>query len=142
MERLLSAGARYRLEYGTWPAARRPGAAGDMRFGLHDAPNREVINALLAQDGQGNEDHALNPRRMIFLEMGSHRPGRAGLNDEGDVLDAWGEPYQIVVDTDLDGVSEVEDSIYAGGIDGGMIIWSCGPDRKSDTRDDLLSWRK
>lgn len=142
MERLLSAGARYRLEYGMWPAARRPGVAGDMRFGFRDAPNREVINVLLAQDGLGNKDHALNPRRMVFLEMGQYRPGRSGLDDDGDMLDAWGVPYQIVLDADLNGVCEVEDSIYAGGIDGGMIIWSCGPDRKSDTRDDLLSWRR
>lgn len=141
MERLLNAGARYKTEYGVWPTTRSRGE-GDVRFGSERFPNREVLNALRAVEGEGNEEHVANPRRVIFLDWMENGVGAIRLSPEGDILDAWGMPYQIVLDTNLDGICDVTDSVYSGGIDGGMIIWSSGPDRKSDTMDDVRSWRR
>lgn len=137
---LLRAGAEYRMEYGVWPTRRGIGR-GDVRFGRRGIANREVVNALRALEGKGNEGHASNPRRIEFLRAGEFTPGRAGLDEHGDFLDPWGTPYQVVLDTDMNGVCDVADSIYGGGIDGGMLVWSCGPDRKSDTGDDVVSWK-
>jgi len=138
---LVDAGNRYAAEYGTWPTDRSIGVV-DVRFGRGGVPNREIVTALRGLDGIGNREHALNPRRIVFLEFGDFEQGRSGIDDHGDFLDPWGTPYQVVMDTDLNGVCDVENSIYGSGIPASMIVWSCGPDRRSDTGDDILSWRR
>jgi hypothetical protein len=87
------------------------------------------------------EDPAgLNVHRMIFLEAPAFRPGRSGLDAEGRFLDPWGTPYQIVLDANLDNICDTPNSVYNNMIGEGIIAWSCGPDRVSDTSDDILSW--
>ena len=136
---LVEAGRRFSDEYGTWPGARNCGGM-DCRFG-REIPNREVMNVLRAVDGPGNEKHAVNPSRLAFISIQPFRPGRSGLDAHGDFLDPWGVPYQVVLDSDLNGFCHVENSIYGEGIGEGIMAWSCGPDRASDTPDDILSWK-
>lgn len=139
MDRLVDAGLRFNDEYGYWPAPAPHGTA-DARFG-GDRPNSDVVDILRGAPGPEGPGGAVNPGRTIFLEAGPFRPGTPGLDESGDYLDPWGTPYQVVVDTDLDGLCDVENSIYGTDIGEGMIVWSCGPDRQSDTKDDILSWR-
>jgi hypothetical protein len=136
---LVNAGEKFMREYGVWPTA-RTSDRGDVRFG-RELPNREVIHALKAVDADGNEDHAVNPQRIDFLTAPAYTAEGSGLNDAGEYLDPWGSPYQIVFDTDFNDVCDVQNSIYGRLIGEGIIIWSCGPDRKSDTLDDILSWK-
>ena len=139
IERLIDAGRQFNKEYGIWPTLRMQ-PSGDFRFG-QEIPNLEVIHTLQAVDGIGNERHRTNPGRIVFFKAESHRFGRSGLSPDGDFLDPWGTPYQIVLDIDLNGLCDIDNSIYGRGIGQGMVVWSCGPDRKSDTPDDVLSWK-
>ncbi|MBN1270367.1 MAG: hypothetical protein JXB04_12320 [Kiritimatiellae bacterium] len=135
---LLEAGRRFYAEYGAWPTA-QAGDYGDCRYGRR-IPNAEVMNALRAVDGPGNAGHALNTRRIVFFHGAAQGRRGAGLADTGDFLDPWGRPYQIVLDADLDNACDIEASIYGRRAGEGMVVWSCGPDRVSDTKDDILSW--
>ncbi len=136
---IMDAGARFNAEYGAWPSG-RVCAGGDCRFG-GEWHNREVIHVLRAADGVGNKGHGVNTHRIVFLDPPASSEGRCGVDTTGDYVDAWGVPFQFVLDTDLSGACVVENSIY-GRVEAGMIAWSCGPDGASDTADDILSWRR
>ena len=137
---LLKAGHWFYQEYGIWPS-QYVVEEGDYRFG-QSIPNSEVINVLRSIEGPGNEHNEVNPNHMVFLELPVYQKGSSGVNEFGEFLDPWGSPYQIVLDTDLNTVCDVSQSIYGMGIPHGMIVWSCGPDGRSDTKDDILSWEE
>ena len=136
---LLNACARYRLEYGRWPGAdRRPGS--DIRFGMSGSPNRRLMAMLWGRAGmRQGRDPAANPRDIVFWEPSAWQPGKVGVNEFGELLDPWGMPFQVVVDGDMNGVCDVPRSVY-GQIEAGLLVWSFGPDRRSDTSDDIRSW--
>ena len=131
---------RFHREYGTWPGA-GSSAVADVRFG-REISNAEVMNVLRAQEGPGNPGHAGNDQQIIFLEVESYRPGWSGVDRDGAFLDPWGMPYQMALDANYDNVCEVEQSSYGRLIGQGFAIWSYGPDRRSDTGDDLLGWKR
>jgi hypothetical protein len=137
---LLEAGNHFYDEYGIWPTE-HSGEYGDYRYGRR-LPNAEVVNVLRATDGPGNHGHVINPKRIVFFEVEPYRQGWSGLDRHGDFLDPWGQPYQLVLDTDLDSSCDIEYSIYGKQVGKGMVVWSCGPDRLSDTADDIVSWEK
>lgn len=130
---------RFFADYGVWPAS-RGGFAGDAHFGV-ERRNREVLNALRALDGPGNENHAVNPHRTVYFDPPLAAPGYPGLDFRGDFVDAWGVSYHLVLDSDLSGVCEAEDTIHGGQIGAGILVWSCGPDRRPNTPDDILAWK-
>ena len=138
LRRLVDAAWRFNAEYGVWFAS-PDGRPGDVRFG-QDIPNWDLMNALRAVDGPGNVNHVTNPHRIVFLELEPSGPGTSGVDRNGDFLDPWGTPYQVVVDTDANGVCTSENTVHGMGVGLGFITWSCGPDRRSDTPDDILSW--
>jgi type II secretory pathway pseudopilin PulG len=135
---LLNAGARFRLEYGRWPGIQE-GRAVDVRFGMGRSPNRQFVALLSGRPAALRGEGYVNARGIVFWDPPEWRPGTAGVNEYGDLLDPWGTPFQIVVDGDLNGICEIERSVY-GSVEAGMLIWSCGPDRRSDTEDDIRSW--
>jgi hypothetical protein len=136
---LLEAGHRYYDEYGVWPSA-YAGDAADARYGT-EMPNAELVNILRAVDGSGNGNHAANSHRIVFFQAPMRVPEQSGLDEAGNFVDPWGGQYQIVVDANLDNECDLPNSIYNNLIGEGMIAWSAGPDGKSDTADDLLSWK-
>lgn len=138
LSRLIRAGESFFREYGIWPTP-HSGQYGDFRYG-RDFPNAFVINILRSVPGDGNAGHSVNSRRIVYLEASPCTPGVSGLNEAGSLLDPWGHPYQIVLDTDLDNSCQIENSIYGAMPGYGMVAWSCGPDRISDTEDDICSW--
>lgn len=132
---------RFWSEYEHWPS-QFLNLSGDTQYGTSLHPNREVINALTGVSGAGNPQHRLNPGRILFLELPDYSPrGYSGLDSNGDFLDPWGMPYQIVLDTDLDGKCVVERSAHGAVERVGVVIWSMGPDSRSGTPDDIVSWR-
>lgn len=137
---ILEAGARFSREYGAWPTE-HSGSRADVRYGRL-VSNEEVLNVLRSVDGPGNRKFGENPQKMIFIEVEPYRPGWSGLDEAGAFLDPWGTPYEMVFDTDFDNVCVVPNSTYGRLIGQGMVVWSCGPDRLSDTPDDILSWKK
>lgn len=136
---LVESAQRYNREYGSWPGA-ASSPVQDIRFGV-GLSNARVMNILRALEGPGNENHAGNEQQIVFLEVKPYRVGWSGLDEGGVFLDPWGTPYQIVFDSNFDNVCEVANSIYGRLIGQGLAIWSCGPDQRSDTADDLLAWK-
>jgi len=126
-------------EYGIWPTS-HAGEYGDIRYGM-GVPNAEVLNILRAKDAPGNEESSVNTKRIVFLEVQQFSLGWSGLDSGGEFLDPWGTPYQLVLDTDLDGKCRIEYSIYGTRADD-IAIWSCGRDGESDTEDDIVVWKQ
>lgn len=104
----------YQREYGRWPTT-----------GSFEDGNAELMNILRARDATGNNGHVNNPRRYNFLDVPAE-----SLNDNGDFIDPWDEPYKIVIDA-----SGVISTNPLGGpeIRRNVIAWSMGqgdnPDR-------------
>ena len=139
MESLVQAGRRFHEEYGIWPS-QYVRESGDLRYG-RELSNAEVLHVLRAIAGPGNEGDAVNPNHIVFFEPPPAVAGRSGLNEQGEYVDPWGNPYQMVMDNDLNSVCDISDSMHGMGIEQGIVVWSCGPDGASDTGDDILSWK-
>jgi hypothetical protein len=91
-------------------------------------------------EGPGNPQHRGNEQQIVLLEVEPYRAGWSGLDASGAFLDPWGTPYQMVFDSNFDNVCDVENSVYGRLIGQGLALWSCGPDGRSDSADDLLAW--
>ena len=83
----------------------------------------------------------LNPKLINFIE---YFMGRKTVNDM--ILDPWGEPYHIAIDTNGDGITEIQ-LLYAEAeiierVEAPFAIWSNGPNRKNELGrgDDIASW--
>ena len=129
----------YHSRYNLWPGqSGRQG--GDIHYGPRHS-NSEVMNVLRAVEGPGNPKHAANSNRVVFLDVAACGPGLSGLNSHGEFIDPWGSQYHIVLDLDYDNICASSDTIYTRIQGEGVIAWSNGPDGKSDTDDDLRSWK-
>ncbi len=138
LDMLVSASERFFFDYGYWPSPHM-GTAGDVRYG-REAGNELVMNILRAIDGPGNEGHRLNPDRIEYVDVGYRGRGRSGVTETGRFVDPWGSPYQIVLDTDMNNVCTMTQTIYPNQTGVGVVAWSFGSDRRSDTDRDILSW--
>jgi len=137
---LIEASSSFNREYRLWPVHDAP-ARGDARYGDRIA-NAGVMRILMAIDGPGNPGHRNNPNQIDFLELASADSTTLRLNDLGEVIDPWGNPYQMVFDSNYDNICTIANSIHGSVMGEGVAIWSKGADRKSDTSDDLLSWKR
>jgi type II secretory pathway pseudopilin PulG len=140
MRILISAANRYNSEYRLWPVFNPP-AQGDARYGDRIS-NAGVFRILSAEDGEGNENHRSNPSRINFVDLVADGAQRPPLNKDGELVDPWGSPYQMVFDSDYNSICSMENSRYGQIIGEGFIIWSKGPDRRTHTEDDLVSWKR
>jgi len=139
MKILISAAMRLNQEYRVWPSY-DASPRGDVHYG-DTRSNASVLNILQAVDGVGNEQHQANPSRINFIEQVSKQASPLKFNEKRELVDPWGEPYQMVFDSNYDNICSMEGSIYGSVIGQGVVIWSKGPDRKSESDDDLLSWK-
>ena len=138
---IVNAVQHYHARYILWPGQTGP-QGGDIHYGTRQHSNSEVMNVLRAVNSPGNIAHSANTNRIVFLDIAPAAPGLSGLNPRGEFLDPWGGQYHIVLDLDYDNICAVPDTIYKRVQGEGVIAWSSGPDGKSDTEDDLLSWKR
>lgn len=109
----------------------------------------------------GQEDKALNPKSIKFIDLPPAKDRKYGLWQEGTewvLSDSWGEPYYLVFDTSKDGQitnpefgADQTDPTYAAKcklnpppatIQSSVLIYSSGPDRDPKTwNDNICSWR-
>ena len=114
----------------------------DFRYGLKgDLSNNEVMNALRAIDGPGNEKNAVNPEKKLFIEVRDAAPRVSGINARNEFVDPWGQPYQIVLDLDNNNLCDLAMTVHRSAKGRRVAVWSYGPDRKGNTPDDLLGWQ-
>ncbi len=140
MKVLFSAAKQMNNEYRIWPSYKASDKS-DVQYG-ENLSNVYVMNMLMAIDGEGNTGHINNPSRINFIEMASDGDIILEFNDLGEVVDPWGMPFQFVFDANYNNICTTP-GIAQGSILGtGVAIWSYGPDRTSDTKDDLSSWER
>jgi prepilin-type N-terminal cleavage/methylation domain-containing protein len=128
----------YLNEYSRFPL--QDASSGDHDYN-DDNDADDLLTALLGTDD------SLNPREITFLQIDTNQIGKAGTTYEGDYLDPWDMPYQVVADWDFDGTVDTDSE--HGEIKGQVAVWSFGPDteeRASDESeeesDDILGWKR
>jgi len=99
------------------------------------------------------EDNILNPRGIVFLNAPTAKNGKGGLTEEGssmELVDNWGNPYRILMDTNFDNkianpdASNDDKSISQDAppnLRTRVAVFSVGKDGEENTRDDIVSWR-
>lgn len=118
MEQLETSLNRYYAEYGKHPF--------DGNSDVKLASNGSLMDLLRGKSGMKN-----NPREIAFFFGGS------GLIDgEGNLVDAWGRPYEILLDTDSSGQID----LGAERINRPIAVRSSGPDQLFGTDDDIRTW--
>ena len=167
---IVAAVKQYHTEYGTYPSVAPSAPGGDALVGDPSAgatiDNSALMDTLRAIDRGPNVRHALNPRRIIFLEGRMAKPAtepRAGFADQaeakqrGSFFDPWGGQYGVVLDTDSDHTIAVAGQYgdFAGenAPRVGVGAFSMGRDGKLGTKgdarfrqgtttsDDVISWQ-
>ena len=163
----------YQTEYGKFPSvtsATTSAPSGDVLVGDADAQatidNSALMDTLRAIDRGLNAHHALNPKRIIFLEGRIARDAsapRGGFADHAEAkkrgcfYDPWGKQYGVVMDADSDNTIDVtaQYSDFSGenaprvsvgafalGKDGTLGTKGDGRFRKGEAiSDDVISWR-
>ena len=152
---IVAAVTQYHTEYGKYPSVAAAATGGDALVGDADAKatidNGALMDTLRAIDRGLNEHHALNPRRIVFLEgrtAGDASEPRAGFADKaeskarGSFYDPWGRQYGVVIDADADHTLAVAEQYgdFAGGNAprAGVGAFSMGRDGKLGTKGDAL----
>ncbi len=144
----------YYNEYGRWPVAKDrlffgvPGALQDSSesgsTGLvmiaNVMTNIMYPGASMWAEGWSMNRHPIctnyNPKRVTFM---TYHAG--SVNERGDMVDPWGNPYKFLFDANQDGRVKRRffETLGATSVYDSVIAWSMGPDgRESD--DDINSW--
>ena len=113
----------------------------------------DLISTLLASDSQ-QAAGKLNPRGIKFIDLQVAKNGKSGLVGENAdnyaLMDEWGNPYTVIMDTNGDekienpDVSNQDSKIKSGApaqLPFGVAVYSFGADKKEFTKDDIASWR-
>ena len=93
--------------------------------------NREIIPTLL---GEATPQQNQNPRRRKFLALPSE------VSKHGELLDPWGTPYHIMVDSDYDSAI----TINGRRLEKLFIVWSSGENKINEfgLGDDVSTFAK
>ena len=152
---IVAAVQNYQTEYGKYPSVAAAAPVGDVLVGETDAKatidNGALMDTLRAIDRGLNERHALNPRRIVFLEgrtASDASEPRAGFADKaeskkrGSFYDPWGRQYGVVMDTDYDNklimAQQYADFAGENAPRVGVGAFSMGRDGKLGTKGDAL----
>ncbi len=135
----------YQVEYNRYPVKAGGGAS--------EEPIQLSEGSSLLAVLMGENTDQLNPREIRFIEPPVGKGGKGGLvGTEGNyaLLDSWGNPYEVIMDTNYDNKvknpdTENEESEISEGapqnLPTGVAVYSLGEDGKPNTKDDVVSWR-
>jgi prepilin-type N-terminal cleavage/methylation domain-containing protein len=136
----------YRTEYNRFPV--RDSGGSDTTV-TTDLGNSEFVSALM---GEENNPSGLNSREVVFIELPVAKGNKGGLRgSEGsyELLDEWGMPYTVTMDTDENNKIDNpdagnSDSTVSSGASAvlpmSVIVYSFGEDKMEQTKDDVTSW--
>ncbi len=134
----------YRAEMGRMPVSGH--ADSDVTVEL--TPDNPLLQVLLGETIIG-----LNTRRIAFLNPTMGKGGANGLvgkDDHFSLVDPWGQPYRVTMDTNEDNKlanpdAENQDPTLSKDasrqLPSSVIVESAGQDKKFGTLDDVVSWR-
>lgn len=147
----------FRAEYNRLPIATASSSGNDIDPIVTD-DQTPLIAALMAMGNGSNADaKTLNPRWIKFIDLAIAKNGQSfgvilsgGANGNMRLVDIWGMPYRITLDTNLDNSianpdktnSDQRIASRASEVLPRSIGVQClGPDKIINTRDDIVSWR-
>jgi type II secretory pathway pseudopilin PulG len=142
-QRIVAAVQSYNVEYGRYPDIGKPGSASDTTVW---SDNDKLFNILRAIPLGLNADDVNNPRKIQFFEgkTSTTTPAKNGFGADRVLYDPWGDPYHIRISTGGD--SHLDDPYGGEPIQGSVIVWSYGRDRKPGRNGDgraqfdITSW--
>jgi len=118
----------YFNEYSKYPQ----GSGQADRSYTSESEQAQLMNVLRALNVSPNNNHVLNPRRIVFLEIPD------GSLQNNAFIDPWGNVYRIVLDTNFDNTLTTSEHGTVRGRP--VVVWSKGPDGDATEEDDLKSW--
>lgn len=120
---------KYHAEYNRWPS-------------FHYSASPPYLTdagwvATMSPDTSGNTVAKDNMKRITFFT-----PGGEALDEDGEFVDPWGNPFEYQVDEDQDGIMGHPGGPTVGGdIRARVTAWSAGPDGSLVTwSDNVTSW--
>jgi len=152
----------YRTEYNRFPIDPESGGTGgdsDIEPFLTDGTVQPMINILMSNVDTSGGSTNMNPRQIKFLDLPFARNNQFGIIDPsggtGDgspvqLVDSWGLPYTVLLDTNFDNRianpdKNSNDQLISSQapefLNSSSAIYSFGPDRQENTKDDIVSWR-
>jgi hypothetical protein len=146
---LVSALGSYLAETSVFPLPEDPSATGDRLIATNTAEGIGLINTLCGFDRERNT------KGTAFLQLSNEtafqplpkEPKKYGVlyHSNGTriyrLMDAWGNPYWIALDSNNDGKLEFQWSKTKSTLQGRRsAVMSAGPDGQRGTRDDVKTW--
>lgn len=151
--------SRYQAEYNRFPIISAGTSGGDDAAPLLTNGQTPIINILMAQTDPGASPN-LNARKIKFIDLPFAKNGQSfgvidpsggtGTGAPMQLVDIWGMPYNIRLDTNFDNrianpdASNNDQRISARApkfLSVTAAIQSYGPDKIANTKDDIVSWR-
>jgi prepilin-type N-terminal cleavage/methylation domain-containing protein len=160
MKDLQVAISNYRAEYNRFPLdPSQVGSDGESdipQFLTDGSGDPDMINILMAKTDPGKSPN-LNSRGIKFIDLPLAKNGLFGYIDSGEdenaalkLVDIWGMPYYVLLDTNYDNRVENPDtsnndqtvaSKAPQYLSASSAFFSSGPDKTPQTKDDVVSWR-
>jgi prepilin-type N-terminal cleavage/methylation domain-containing protein len=162
MKDLVVAIGHFRTEYNRLPVDMSGSSGGEDIDPILTDDTTDIISVMMAMSdpsGGGGGGPNLNPRGIKFIDLPLAKNGTSfGIVDPsggaggGNVrlLDIWGRPYYIMLDTNLDNritnpdASNIDQRISARApqyLPTSTAVQCTGPDKVLNTKDDITSWR-
>jgi prepilin-type N-terminal cleavage/methylation domain-containing protein len=161
MKDLVVAINNYRTEYNRFPIDPAQAGGGDADMApFYTDGTTDIINILMASmDAESAGSNNLNPRQIKFIDLPYAKNNQFGIIDPNggaggsspiELVDIWGMPYTVYLDTNYDNRIENPDTSNNDQIissrapqylSASVLIYSNGIDKQSQTKDDIVSWR-
>ena len=151
--------SHYRTEYNRFPVSSTGSSGGDDVAPILTNGQTQIINILMAQTDPGASPN-MNARKIKFIDLPFAKNGQtfgvidpsggAGTGAPMQLVDIWGMPYSIRIDSNFDNritnpdASNNDQRISARApkfLSTSTTIQSYGPDKIANTKDDIVSWR-
>lgn len=148
----------YRTEYNRFPVDLTGSTGGEDIDPIPTDGSNSIITTLMAA-GSADDTSNMNRRNIKFIDLPYAKNGASfGIIDTSggsggadlQLVDIWGMPYQILLDTNYDNritnpdASNVDQLISSRApqyISTSAGVQCYGPDKTVNTRDDIVSWR-
>ncbi len=158
MKDLQVAIGHYRTEYNRFPVDMTGSSGGEDMEPITTNGNSDIIKTLMALSDP-SDDSSLNKRNIKFIDLPYAKNGQSfGIIDTSggsgggqvQLVDIWGQPYQILLDTNYDNritnpdTSNVDQRISAKApqyLNASSAVHCYGADKIVNTKDDIVSWR-
>lgn len=159
MKDLQVAVGHYRTEYNRFPVDLSGSTGGDDIDPILTNGTTNFINVLMAMTNPSDPSN-MNPRGIKFIDLQIAKNGSSfgiidpsgGTGNGGNVrlVDVWGMPYYVMLDTNLDNriqnpdASNVDQRISSRApqyLPASTGVQCLGPDKIRNTKDDIVSWR-